>query len=380
MYTIYINDRVLYSPLLCNEGYIIFSPALKLSLNKAGSFSFTIPTSNPEYGNIQKLKTVIKVYSDSEMIFEGRVLHDEANYYLMKQVYCEGELSYLLDSIVRPYSYTGSIKKLFTKLIDEHNNQVDSEKKFSVGNITVKAKASTGNITRSTSLYPNTFDELTEKFPNSMLGGYLKIRHENGNRYLDYLEESGPISSQNIEFGNNLLDFSEYVSADEVFTVLIPLGEKNENEEYLTIKEVNNGKDYIEDETGVKLFGRICKKVEWSETKTADTLLKNAKEYLESGVQMAITLTVNALDLHLLNVDTESIHIGDMVNVISEPHGLDSLFQCTSITLDLSEPNSSEYTFGYAYSSLADRIQSDITTKQSGASTTENTGTYIYWT
>ena len=50
-----------------------------------------------------------------------------------KNVYCEGELSFLLDSIQRPYSYQGSIGGLFKKFIDNHNAQLMRKSSLKLG-------------------------------------------------------------------------------------------------------------------------------------------------------------------------------------------------------------------------------------------------------
>ena len=196
-------------------------------------------------------------------------------------------------------------------------------------------------------------------------GGYLIPRVQNGIRYLDYLKESGKTNSQVIEFGVNLLDITEYITAEDVFTVLIPLGAEQEDEEgnitgRLTIESVNDGKDYIENELGISLFGRITKVHEWDDVTIADNLMTKGTAFLESGIEMSINLTLNAIDLHLVDVNTESISIGDYVRVISQPHGIDTLFQCTKIELDIIEPDKSLYTFGLLFTTLTDKLNKNI--------------------
>lgn len=83
-------------------------------------------------------------------------------------------------------------------------------------------------------------------------GGYIRPRLTDGQRYIDLVAEYGKVNSQVIEFGLNMLDISEYISADNVFTVLIPLGAEQQdadgnNTGRLTIASVNSGKDYISD-------------------------------------------------------------------------------------------------------------------------------------
>ena len=133
MYTIYVDGELLYAPTLVHEGYAVLNPKLTVELNKAGSLTFLLPPNNVMYDRIQKLKSVVTVLQDNEEIFRGRVLHDTRDFYNRKDVYCEGELSFLLDSIQRPYNLTGSFSDMFTQLINTHNEQVDEFKRFTVG-------------------------------------------------------------------------------------------------------------------------------------------------------------------------------------------------------------------------------------------------------
>ena len=161
MYTIYADGKALYSPNLVNEGYVVINPKLTVELNKAGSLTFVLPPNNVMYDSIQKLKTIITVMQDEDEVFRGRVLHDEKDFYNRKDVYCEGELSFLLDSIQRPYSFQGNIPDLFKQFINNHNSQVDSWKQFTIGEITVID--SNDYINRENSDYSNTLDEVNAK-------------------------------------------------------------------------------------------------------------------------------------------------------------------------------------------------------------------------
>jgi hypothetical protein len=76
---------------------------------------------------------------------------------------------------------------------------------------------------------------------------------------------------------------------------------------------------------------------------------------------MSISLSLKAVDLHLVNVDTERIHLGDYIMVLSVPHRIDRRFQCSKITLDLVNPDASEYDFGVAFKSMTDdQVGTDI--------------------
>lgn len=370
MYTIYADEKLVYAPSLANEGYAVASPKVDVELNKAGSAEFVLPTNNVMYDSITKLKSTIVIYDEDDEIFRCRVTHDEKNFYNQKEVYCEGELSFLVDSVVRPYSFQGEVTELFTKYLSDHNSQVDPKKQFQVGIVTVTDP--NDYITRESSDYPKSLDEMKAKLID-LLGGYFRPRLENGTRYLDYITDYGSVSDQVIEFGVNLLDLTEYISAEDVFTVLIPLGAEQEDSEgnltgRLTIESVNDGKDYIEDETAVELFGRIWKVQEWDDVTVADNLLTKGTEALQSGIEMAVSLSIKAVDMHLLNVDTSRIKLGDQVRVVSVPHKLDKYFLCSKISYDLANPGNTVYTFGLNFSSLTDKMVSQQKSAQNTTS------------
>lgn len=377
MYTIYSDGKLLHSPHLLQEGCGVLSPKLTVELNKAGSLEYTMPPNHILYDSVSKLKSIITVFQNGDELFRGRILHDEKDFYKQKVTYCEGELAFLLDSVQRPYKYDGTFKGLFTKLITNHNSRVDESKRFTVGNVTI-AKANT-NILHENVRHSKTIDEINDVLLSNA-GGYFKIRKSGETRYIDWLAESGEVSSQIIEFGVNLLDITEYITAENIFTVLIPIGasldseDGNQNEK-LDITSVNDGKDYVENSTAINLFGRIENYVEWSEIDNASKLKTVAQEYLDKNIEMSVTLTLKAVDLHLLNVNVNAIRLGDWVPVISVPHGLNRNFQCTKITYDMTSPDQDEYTFGINFTSLTEKqvkenkvVQSTVTGVQSAIS------------
>ena len=365
MYRIYADDQLVYSPELINEGYDVINPKLTMELNKAGSLEFTMTTENLMYDKLQKLKTTVKVYSGTtksrdNLIWRGRVLHDEKDFYNRKQVYCEGELAFLNDSVVRPYSYNSSVIYAFREYLAQHNSQVTADRQFAMGEVTVTDN--NDYIVRSSIQYPNTLNEMTDKLLN-ILGGYFKVGFRYANeddRVLNYVTEYGKTSNQIIKFGENLLDITEYIDATDVFTVLIPLGKKAETSDgtegtRLTIESVNNGKDYIENTTATALFGKIVRTQVWEDMTEAKNLLNKGKVALDNNIEMAVTLSIKAVDLHLLDINSDEIELGDYIRVISEPHGLDKFFLCSKIVLNMESPDKTEYTLGVALKGMTDQ-------------------------
>lgn len=345
MYTIYADDALLYSP--GDEELSVLSPVLETQCNAAGTLTLVLLPEHPMYSALHKMRTRIDVRQDDEIIWRGRVLETETDFYHQKTVTCEGELTYLVDSVLHPYKladYDGTAAGLFRLYLTRHNEAVSEAQQFQIGNVDIETLSSVENTG-----YGNTWDEISDNLID-IHGGFLRIRHEDGARYLDWTKESGTSCGQVIRFGENLLDLSEYVSASEVVTCLIPYAGQSDSK--ITIASVNGGKDYIEDAAGIALYGRIWGVTEF-DTKDATKLLEMAKENLHKRLKETITITISAVDLHLLDVNAESFHVGDKVRVISPPHGIDAEYTCTAISLDLVNLDQSEYTFGTPETGMA---------------------------
>ena len=349
MYTIECDGKVIHSPLFIEDGYITSNPAITEELNKASNLEFVIPSTNPEYDSIQKLKSIVTVKMDGKELFRGRVLESGTDYYNNKTVYCEGELSFLIDTVMRPFDWSGSVSGLFSKIIENHNSQVENEKKFVVGNVTVTDP--NDYIVRANESYSTTWECINEKLIG-MLGGYIRIRNVEDVRYIDYIADFDSVNSQVIEFSENLIDITQYINSEEVFTALIPTGADG-----ITIKSVNNNLDYIYNESGIELYGWIWKQVAWDDVTVAANLLTKAQQHLATGVGTASTITIKAVDLSLIDVDIEMIKLGDMVRVLSIPHNIDKYMMVSRIVSDLEDPSNSEITLGTIFQASTDIMQ-----------------------
>lgn len=151
-----------------------------------------------------------------------------------------------------------------------------------------------------------------------------------------------------------MLDLTEEVSAEDVFTVLIPLGDEN-----LTIESVNNGSDELVDAMAVERYGRIVKTHVFDSVNTPETLLENGRRFLASNVNVPVTLTVKAVDMHLVDPNASPIYVGDKVHLFSAAHGMADELVCTKIEYDLENPANNTYTFGTPKQSLTERYRKD---------------------
>jgi len=371
MFYIYANGKSIYQPM--DNTLSLFSPKLTLEMGKAGSLQFQIPPSNKYYNALPQLTTTITVEMDDIEIFRGRVLTNNRNFNNVRTIYCEGDLAYLVDSVQKAEKYDGKAHALFRKIIAAHNARVEASKRFTVGNITVENRdvlltgksddiqdAETGKfdykqiaINSIADEWQNTFDFI-ETCLIDYTGGYLRTRRQNGVTYVDLLADYGTTATQDIEFGKNLLDLTEEVSAEDVFTVLIPLGDEN-----LTIESVNNGSDELVDTAAVARYGRIVKTHVFDSVNDPNTLLENGQRFLASNVNVPVTITMKAVDMHLVDPNASPIFVGDKVHVTSVPHGMLDTLTCTKIEYDMENPANNTYTFGTPKQSLTERYRKD---------------------
>ena len=338
----------------------LVKPVVKLELNKTGSFTFTIYPTHPYYDKLQRLKSIITVYQGDYLLFRGRILNDELGFYNEKQVTCEGELAFLVDSIQRPYDFLSgdnhtTIKELFTFFINNHNSQVEEAHQFKVGNITVTDD--NDYIVRSESDYLTTWESIKQKLIKP-LGGYVWIRHEADGNYIDYLSDFTKISNQYIEFGKNLMDLSQITKGEDTATALIPLGAKIEGtDERVTIKSANNGVDYIYNQEAVDKYGWIFATQIWDDVTDPYNLKIKGLEALGFAIGLSNSIELSAVDLAILEKDINAFHLGTYIKVISKPHSLNANFLVSKLNINLTNPKLNKLTLGKSFTTFTEKQQ-----------------------
>ena len=349
MYQVLIDGRDLFYP--GDPEYSVLDATVKLQLNDSGTFECEVPVTNPEYGNIKNRISMIQVLKDEKEIFYGEVRESEKDFYGTKQVYAVGELAFLFDSIQPQAKYQDTTsRQLLETWLNIHNSQVEDKKKFYVGMVTVHD--SNDSLYRFTN-QETTLDCIREKLCEK-LGGYLRIRKVDGKRYLDLvtLEEYGKICEQYIEFGENLLDYSENVSASDLYTCVIPKGARLDEspieglEAYVDITSVNDGKDYLYSEDAVAVYGWNRCVVSWDDVTQPENLKKKGEDWLKDNQFETMVLELTAADLSLLDSDIESFELGDSVPVYSKPHGMDRTFPVQKLEFHLLDPSQDKLELG----------------------------------
>lgn len=355
IYEVYINDNLLYYP---NEDeYAVFNAKLETALNEAGSFECDIPKNNIRYSdfdNGQQLRSgIITVLKEGVEIFCGEVREVTQNFDFTKHIYAVGELAYLFDSIQPQAKYQGTIEAMFTSMLSYHNSQVENRKKFTKGQVLV---TDGNNYVYHFTNREDTLSAIRDKLCDT-LNGYLRIRKVGTTKYLDLipLENYGRYCQQEIQFGENMLDYSENYTANDIATCVIPLGvrfEENQRtsaaidglDEYLTIKgtttdayHTGTNNDYVYIQSAVNRFGWVRVVKHWDDVTVAENLKQKAEKWLQEAQYAHMALELSAVDLSLINSDIESFEVGDTVHCWAEPYGMDTTFPVQKKTIYLND-------------------------------------------
>lgn len=350
MYKVYSDSYLIHSDAI--DTLKINNAKVELEVNKTGAFEFTIYPDHPYYGMIKKLKSIITIYQDDYLLFRGRVLNDEIGFYDERQVVCEGQLAFLLDSIQKPLNYSGTLEGFLEALILAHNSQVDEIHTFTLGSVTM---GQIEGFTRVIEEHINTWeviDKLIQEF-----GGYIQVRNEGGINYIDYLADFSLLSPQKIEFAKNLLDMKRIRKGEDITTVLIPLGAKDEETgERLTISSVNGGSEFLESTDLIAEYGRIVRSYTWDDVTDASILMAKGQEYFTDTFD---TIELTTADLAGIE-DIESFHIGTYVQVISKPHGINQRFLVNKLSINLGDPTSNKLVLGGVIESLTEQTKKNL--------------------
>lgn len=375
MFTATYNGEVLHDPR--DERQTALNQSATLTLTEAGSYTFTLPPTHPLCGKLQVMARAREVvlYEDDEEIFRGRVRAvTNVDIYGYWTYECEGERAYLND-ICLPIYQTGendvptSADALFNWYVQRYNDKVPHEDRFEIGiNEGWRLRAG-DDLDRSSEQNPTVWAEIKEKLIDA-LGGYIRVRHEGGTRYIDWLSDGTRECTQRIEFGENLTDYAYTEDGTELYTRIVPYGQKevtttdeegNESTETVRFditelpdQGLAEGYEKIGDAVvSVDMeakYGVIETYAEYRDVTQATTLMMDAYQDLVNS-RVATSVKVSAIDLHRIDPDVERIALGDFVRVTSTPHNFDAYMLCTEINVNPSDATST-YTLGTSYDTL----------------------------
>lgn len=397
------DKRLIYAP--NNRNALVLSPKLTREVSKGGSLSFTMTRDHEQYESLQKMSTCITVEQDDKEIWRGRVLSHEADWYNRRVIYCEGALSYFNDSAITPFNYEGKLAQFLQHLIDAHNQQCGNMKmkRFELGTVTAALGDLVVHYGDRDSYgvgedYGSTWD-IIDKMVLKVYGGYAYCTYNpaTGNNVLNYCDqafEADRLVNQTIEYGVNLLDFTEKTDTNSLFTRVYPMGSKHTVEEtkwkwkflwwgekYTESHEERYGisgtdaatvnrylpKGYsyrldssdgdcgwIQNDAAAQKFGIVSALGEYNTDSDNDTFAAGVQD-LQKNSLMVTSYTVKAVDLRDAGYDKDRLTFASYAHIISKPHSIDVIMLCTKLVEPLDQPDKKEYTFGMTRQTLTDR-------------------------
>ena len=210
-------------------------------------------------------------------------------------------------------------------------------------------------------------------------GGMFRVRQGiDGRMYLDWLKHyfENEVSNQVIEVGKNIIDASSATEVNNIFTVVVPIGQGSEKKgnlyidgmyfpvskvtEFYTDEELRSGYHLPEDyRNAYAQYGTIIKPIELQECATKEVLLSECAKWVKENYFGGIEeISVTAVDFHQIGKngnDVKKIICGGRY-VVRFPVGngviKERTLTCTAATLDLYNPENNQYTFGIPASSL----------------------------
>lgn len=382
------------------KSYRLISPKLTLEDGAAGSFTATVPKSNVLYDQLKPIISTINIYRvyvssinastgaktySREWLWGGRILTIEKDYYNNKKITCEGVLAFLNDTIPPLHKYsdynflnyvkallsvhfrgdwtTGSAYRPLNRIM--HTGYVEQ---FSPSGVAIPNKT---YFTEGSNTVLAYIKEVADEW-----GLHIRIRKGTftadsttvPSYLLDLISDSGNTMhtcSQSIEFGSNLMDYSDKDDWSEMCTVLHPLGKTletmtvtndEEHKDRLTIKgktPSNTTKyavvneEYLVNKSARTTYGGIEKTVEWSDIEDASVLMQMAELYMENYQYQAKEIKIKAFDLKYVGLtDVDFFNLLDKIPVKSIPHGYSGgEFIVTKIDIPIEKPEDGVFTF-----------------------------------
>lgn len=373
MYTIKATndgtEYLIYSPYQTDEGYAILSGSFDEEINKAANLTFTLLKNHPNRNQLHKLKTLIYLYEDGTLLFRGRIVELTQAFDTSVEYVCESDLAFLNDTDL--YTTIGggvswSAQQLYEFLISMYNSVMTrhngttefNDRLFEESGYRFTAIPSTTTVRVEEFIDFRAMDGFFDLFINPF-GGWLKVRHASGKNYLDWVAlpslEGDPTNSQLIEFGKNIVDFSEHIDASQVVTAVYPFGGQYGT---ISIASVNQGKTYLEDTGASTAYGaRYARRIVYTELTEPEEIKTAGERDLAKLKLSPITMDISAIDLSMIHVDYSKLKLGQTNRVLSLPHGVDGNFLLQRVEIDLADPSKNRYIFGRSMKKLTDTME-----------------------
>lgn len=384
MYFIYYGNDLIHDPI--SETLLVFDAQCSGGLNEYGTLEFSISPKHPLYSQLTIRDKEVRLYHDSDLLFTGYIVSFDDSLDMERKVVVNGEMSYLGDVRIRPYSTVetddeailkapSSPADLFVWYIEQYNAHASHP--FMIGENQAALLDENETLYRESAQYPSVADEIQDKLIDS-IGGYLFIKHEGDNRVLEYYADVYSVNSQIIDFGQNLLNFTHSRTAEETYTAIVPSGatydvdargnpipEDDHDTEVagqhtVTLKDLADSEykefrkegDALIDVAALSRFGYREYYVDNTDITTPEYLELYAAVLLREMHDISDSVDVRAIDLAMYMPEYKHLRAGEVVRVRATPFDVDQYMVVKNITLDLNNPENTEFSLGITYDSL----------------------------
>lgn len=378
MYVVVCDNIVIHDDRTPHQNEKLIDSVLSLDVHSAGSFKFSLSPNNVGYNIVHRMISTIEIYRDERVIWRGRVYSESLDFFGNKYIVCESALAFLNDSIQIRKMYTDNNKNVLKALIDNHNSVVPSDRRILLGDINILFE-----LNEFITDYDSTYKYIVDDIQNTY-GGYLRLRYEESDTYLDYLSTvPNPRSSKGkrIRFGENLLDFVQNIEFEDFATRILPIAKPKKEKESGSQEHSGQGNETAEETEEQRIkreqearikekeelekernktaideleelvvsdwvvnyelenkYGRIEKVVRFEEELTREELDAKAQEYIRDKKFDIAEIEVTAIDARYLGIEIDDFELYDIVNAKSEYHDLDVDLRITEMEISLDKP------------------------------------------
>ena len=339
MYKIKYNDAVICTPQF--KEFAAIAGTLQEGLNAVSVFSFTLPPKHPYLDSMEGRNGLVKLYDDDNVLFIGDIVNRKESFDCTTEIECQDALGWLNDVVFVKPTFSGAIENYWASLLGKYNQEASEWRKINIGTVTVQGNISINHDTEFLTIF-DLVSELTQ-----LSGGYVSVRYEGEEIFLDYLVQANTESDQSILFGANLINLEDFVSEEQIFSRIYPRGKDG-----LDISSVNGGLTYLANGTTESMFGIVAVTVDF-DTESATELKALGQAYLEANGLASRTLTLTAFDLSLVDKNYTEIKVGNIVPVISPLHGINTKMQVNAKTTDIVAPENSSFTLGLILNTIS---------------------------
>lgn len=380
-YQLRYGDFILYDPRGANDddSLRVNAATVDLTAGKAGSMVFTLPPGHPYRAQLTQMRPRLELTQGQSVIWRGRIVEQSLDLYNNLRVKAEGVMAVLNDSIVPPFTFPDQfiddpdyqaaankgnvVEFLFRWFLAQHNARVSDGQKILPG---VCAVTDPNNyIARSSTRHLSTMEALTSRLVGSTLGGYLLIRYGADGNYLDYYPDLPLSNTQQVRFGENLLDLERQLSGTELYTVILPVGKDGLTIESLADEDLSDDLvkegPYVWSRSGVARYGWICPgPTEWAGVTLPGNLRSYAAAQLgTSGWALSDTITCRAIDLHVVDADVAAWRVGRYTMLATSPHGIQAAMPLLQMHLDLLDPSATTVTMGRSQRTFTGKLEEE---------------------